>query len=103
MGSIEIEHGYLTLLRGTSILHSIGPIGELPARQWGQRIGVSVDTTLPRMSPRSAPPCWCGSSAYQVGPPSTRIGSFSALLTLWLSMMAAVGLASREAAWRQRT
>ena len=23
------------------------------------------------------PPCWCGSSAYQVGPPSTRIGSFS--------------------------
>src|SRR5208283_849626 len=44
------------------------------------------------------PPCWCGSSAYQVRPPSTRIGSFSALLTLWLSMMAAVGLASREAA-----
>jgi hypothetical protein len=31
------------------------------------------------------------------GPP------FSALLTLWLSMMAAVGLASREAASRQRT
>jgi hypothetical protein len=28
---------------------------------------------------------------------------FSALLTLWLSMMAAVGLASREAASRQRT
>jgi hypothetical protein len=27
---------------------------------------------------------------------------FSALLTLWLSMMAAVGLASREAASRQR-
>src|ERR1700692_4686922 len=27
------------------------------------------------------PPCWCGSSAYQVGPPSTRIGSFSALLS----------------------
>ena len=26
---------------------------------------------------------------------------FSALLTLWLSMIAAVGLASREAAWRQ--
>jgi hypothetical protein len=25
---------------------------------------------------------------------------FSALLTLWLSMIAAVGLASREAAWR---
>src|SRR5271166_1255419 len=23
------------------------------------------------------PPCWCGSSAYQVRPPSTRIGSFS--------------------------
>src|SRR5271165_5918999 len=43
-----------------------------------------------------------GSSAYQVRPPSTRIGSFSALLTLWLSMMAAIGLASREAAWRQR-
>ena len=34
------------------------------------------------------------------GPPSTRIGSFSALLTLWLSMIAAVGLASRAAAWR---
>jgi hypothetical protein len=30
------------------------------------------------------------------GPP------FSALLTLWLSMMAAVGLASREASSRQR-
>jgi len=30
------------------------------------------------------------------GPP------FSALLTLWLSMMAAVGLASREACSRQR-
>jgi hypothetical protein len=24
------------------------------------------------------PPCWCGSSAYQVGPPSTRIGSSNA-------------------------
>src|SRR6516165_274638 len=23
------------------------------------------------------PPCWCGSSAYQLRPPSTRIGSFS--------------------------
>ena len=35
-----------------------------------------------------------------------RIGAgppFSALLTLWLSMMAAVGLASRKAASRQRT
>ena len=31
------------------------------------------------------PPCWCGSSAYQVRPPSTRIRSFSALLMLWLS------------------
>src|SRR5271166_3885444 len=49
------------------------------------------------------PPCWCGSSAYQVGPPSTRIGSFSALLTLWLSMIAAVGLASRAAASRHFT
>src|ERR1700689_2130693 len=44
------------------------------------------------------PPCWCGSSAYQVGPPSTRIGSFSALLTLWESITAAVGLASRPIA-----
>src|SRR5260370_15294594 len=26
------------------------------------------------------PPCWCGSSAYQVRPPSTRIGSFSRLM-----------------------
>ena len=29
-----------------------------------------------------------------------RRSPFSALLTLWLSMIAAVGLASREAAWR---
>src|SRR5271157_4065822 len=42
-----------------------------------------------------------GSSAYQVRPPSTRIGSFSALFTLWLSMIAAVGLAWREAASRR--
>src|SRR5271165_5090153 len=46
------------------------------------------------------PPGWRGSSAYQVRPPSTRIGSFSALFTLWLSMMAAVGLASRSACSR---
>src|SRR5271169_4397858 len=31
------------------------------------------------------PPCWCGSSAYQVRPPSTRIGSFETALMAWFS------------------
>ena len=30
------------------------------------------------------PPCWCGSSAYQVGPPSTRMGS---VIVLFVSLL----------------
>jgi hypothetical protein len=33
-------------------------------------------------APHQLPPCWCGSSAYQVGPAPTRIGSFFNLDTL---------------------
>ena len=41
-------------------------------REGGGRDSGRGGDGLPRL-----PPCWCGSSAYQVGPPSTRIGSFS--------------------------
>src|SRR4051794_5631961 len=52
---------------------------------------------------RSPPCCPVATPTYQAEPPSTRMGSFSAPLTLWLSMIAAVGLASLPACSRTWT